>query len=76
MLGTKHGATQQEVKKAYRRLVEEVHPDKNKASDAKDRFLANARATSSSPTPGGAGNTTNTASQRSPFNQSWRGRSG
>ena len=29
VLGIKRGATQQEVKKAYRRLVKEAHPDKN-----------------------------------------------
>jgi len=44
VLGIKRGATQQEVKKAYRRLVKEAHPDKNKAADAQDKFLAIARA--------------------------------
>merc|ERR1719323_1749826 len=35
---------QQEVKKAYRRLVKEAHPDKNKAPDAQDKFVQITRA--------------------------------
>ena len=44
VLGIKRGATQQEVKKAYRRLVKEAHPDKNKAPDAQDKFVLITRA--------------------------------
>jgi len=44
VLGIKRGATQQEVKKAYRRLVKEAHPDKNKAPDAQDKFVQITRA--------------------------------
>eukprot|EP00092_Neocalanus_flemingeri_P087100 GFUD01109853.1.p1 GENE.GFUD01109853.1~~GFUD01109853.1.p1 ORF type:complete len:797 (+),score=258.24 GFUD01109853.1:84-2474(+) len=40
ILEIKRGATQQEVKKAYRRLVKDYHPDKNKAPDAQDKFVA------------------------------------
>jgi DnaJ family protein C protein 16 len=39
ILEIKRGATQQEVKKAYRRLVKDYHPDKNKAPDAQDKFV-------------------------------------
>jgi len=39
ILEIKRGATQQEVKKAYRRLVKDHHPDKNKAPDAQDKFV-------------------------------------
>lgn len=39
ILGLKRSASQQEIKKAYRRLVKEAHPDKNKAPDAQDNFL-------------------------------------
>ena len=39
ILEIKRGATQQEVKKAYRRLVKDYHPDKNKAPDAQDVFV-------------------------------------
>jgi len=39
VLGIKRSATQQEVKKAYRRLVKDLHPDRNKAPDAQDKFV-------------------------------------
>ena len=39
ILGVKRSATPVEVNKAYRRLVKELHPDKNKAPDAEDKFV-------------------------------------
>jgi len=39
ILGVKRSASPEEVKKAYRRLVKELHPDKNKAPDAEDKFV-------------------------------------
>lgn len=39
VLGVPRGATQAEIKKAYRRLSLQYHPDKNKAEDAKERFV-------------------------------------
>jgi len=39
ILEIKRGATQQEVKKAYRRLVKDYHPDKNKSPDAQEKFV-------------------------------------
>lgn len=44
ILAIKRGATQQEVKKAYRHLVKEAHPDRNKAPDAQDKFVQLTRA--------------------------------
>jgi DnaJ family protein C protein 16 len=44
ILGIKRGATQQDVKKAYRKLVKEAHPDKNKAPDAQEKFVLLTRA--------------------------------
>lgn len=44
VLGIRRGATQQEVKKAYRAIVKEAHPDRNKAPDAQDKFVQITRA--------------------------------
>lgn len=38
VLGVPRGATKDEIKKAYRRLAREYHPDLNKAADAEARF--------------------------------------
>lgn len=38
VLGVERGATQEEVKKAFRRLARQYHPDVNKNSDAESRF--------------------------------------
>ena len=38
ILGLQPGATPTEVKRAYRQLVKEVHPDKNPAPNAEQRF--------------------------------------
>lgn len=38
MLGIDRNATQEEVKRAFRRLAAKYHPDHNKSSDAEDRF--------------------------------------
>merc|ERR1719225_2122543 len=39
ILGVKRTAAPEEIKKAYRRLVKDHHPDKNKAPDAQDKFV-------------------------------------
>ena len=39
ILGVKRSASPEEIKKGYRRLVKELHPDKNKAPDAEDKFV-------------------------------------
>lgn len=39
IMGIKRSATQQEIKKTYRRLVKDAHPDRNKAEDAQDKFV-------------------------------------
>jgi molecular chaperone DnaJ len=38
VLGVERGATQEQVKKAFRRLARQYHPDVNKNSDAESRF--------------------------------------
>ena len=38
IMGVKREATQDEIKRAYRKLARKYHPDVSKASDAEDRF--------------------------------------
>lgn len=38
VLGVAHGATDDEVKRAYRRLAREYHPDVNRGPEANDKF--------------------------------------
>ncbi|WP_027123913.1 DnaJ domain-containing protein [Mycoplasmoides pirum] len=38
VLGVNRNATQQEIKKAFRKLAMQYHPDRNKAPDAEDKF--------------------------------------
>ncbi|CAD5996681.1 molecular chaperone DnaJ [Agreia sp. COWG] len=40
VLGVDKSATPEEIKKAYRRLARELHPDVNSAPDAEDKFKA------------------------------------
>lgn len=44
ILGVAKGATDDEIKKAYRKLALKYHPDKNKAKDAEDMFKGVAEA--------------------------------
>lgn len=39
VLGIEKGATQDEIKKAYRKLARTYHPDVNKEADAEDKFI-------------------------------------
>ena len=39
ILGLYPGASEEEIKKAYRKKAFELHPDKNKAPDAHDKFI-------------------------------------
>jgi molecular chaperone DnaJ len=44
LLGVERGASGAEIKKAFRRLARELHPDVNKDADAQERFRAVAEA--------------------------------
>jgi molecular chaperone DnaJ len=44
VLGVPRGASETEIKKAFRRLARELHPDVNQAPDAEDRFKEAAEA--------------------------------
>ncbi len=38
ILGVNKNASSSEIKKSYYKLAQQYHPDRNKASDAKDKF--------------------------------------
>lgn len=38
ILGVNKSATSAEIKRAYRKLVHQLHPDRNKSSDAPEKF--------------------------------------
>jgi curved DNA-binding protein len=38
VMGVKRDATQDEIKRAYRKLARKYHPDVSKQSDAEERF--------------------------------------